>query len=129
MTLKTQSEGRQSPLIARAAFTAADLPGTDFAPALQLPSDAVILRGYLAITTAFGAGTTVSVGTAADDDAYLAATAADATGVTALTGGITGAVVADVTMMGLTASAAMADGEGALVVEYIRSSRAQVTEG
>jgi len=129
MNLKTRSEGRQSPLIARAAFTAVDLPGTDFAPALQLPSDAVILRGYLAITTAFGAGTTVSVGTASNDDAYLGATVADATGVTALTGGITGAAVGDVTMMGLTASAAMADGKGVLVVEYIRTGRAQVTEG
>ena len=129
MTLKTRSEGRQSPLIARAAFTGADLPGIDFAPALQLPSDAVILRGHLAITTAFGAGTTISVGTEADDDAFLAATAADATGVTALTGGINGTAVGDVTMMGLTASAAMADGEGVLVVEYIRTGRAQVTEG
>lgn len=128
MSLKKRSEGRQSPIVARAEFTYGDLPGTAFVEALQIPADAVILRGSLAVINAFNATSTISVGIAGDTDTYLTATAADAAGVTPLTG-LTGACAEMIESIGITSSAAQSAGKGALVVEYIRTGRAHSTEG
>jgi len=127
-TLKTRSEGRQSILVARASFTHADINGTDFIPALELPADAVILRASMAITTAFSGGT-ISVGTSGAPAGHLAATSAIATGITSMSLPIDGDLLGAVTEVGITSSAAQSAGEGALVYEYIRAGRSQVTQG
>ena len=129
MNLKLRSEGRQSILVGRAEFTHEDLADGNFVDALQLPSDAVILRGYLAIIDPFDGATTISLGTAATPDKYLGATAAGAAGITPLSGGINGDVVGDVTMAGVNPSAAMTQGKGVFLVEYIRRNRSFSTEG
>lgn len=125
--LKVRSEGRQSILVGCAQFTYKDLGTTNFKEALQLPSDAIILRGYLAITSPFDTGT-FDVGTEVTPNKYLSAISSATVAITPLTG-ITGKTVGEVEKVGLTPSVAMTQGEGSLVLEYIRPTRAFVTEG
>jgi len=131
LTLQQRSEGRQSPLVARADFAAADLPSTAFVGAIELPANAVILRGTLNCNKVFGAGETISVGVSGTPAKFLAATSVAALGMTALTvanigyGEAAGAKQ----VVGLTASAALTLGEGSLIIEYIRKDRSQVTQG
>ena len=128
MSITSRSQVRQSVLVARCPFTFADLPDTAFVPAIQLPADAVILRGYLAVTTAFDATSTIDVGIAGTATKYLAAGDVDGAAILPLTG-LTGASAGAIETIGLTSSEAQAAGAGALVVEYIRTGRVQATEG
>lgn len=131
LTLQQRSEGRQAPLVARADFKASDLPSVAFVPAIELPADAVILRGTLNCNKVFGAGETIAVGVSGTPAALLAATSVAALGMTSLTAANLGygeATRAKRTI-GLTASAALTLGEGSLIIEYIRKGRGQITQG
>ena len=111
--------GRQYALTLVQHFTAADLDGTNPVVAARLPRNAVILRGHVAVSTAFSAGT-VNVGTEADADALGALNLAT-TGVKPLT---TSGLEVGYTDIKFTPSAAMTAGEGTLVIEYIITGRA-----
>lgn len=111
--------GRQYALTLVQHFTAADLDGTNPVVAARLPRNAVILRGHVAVSTAFSTGT-MNVGTEGDADALGALNLATV-GVKPLT--VNGQEVG-YTDIKLTPSAAMAAGEGTLVIEYVITGRA-----
>lgn len=132
MTLQQRSEGRQCTIVARADFDFNDLPSTAFVPALELPANAIILRGSLCVDAVFDTDATIAVGIATDADALLAATDVDALGITAISTAanlLYGATPGAKKVYGLTASAAMSKGKGSLVLEYIREGRSEFTQG
>lgn len=130
-SLKVRSEGIQSPIYRIARFTYADLATTDFVPAFDVPGDAIPVGGFLVIDSVFDAASTISVGVSTDTDTYLTATSAAAAAKTALnaTWLNAGKTLGTRKEVGIAASAAMTQGSGYLVVEYVRANRSQGTEG
>ena len=70
----TKAAGRQTPLIANVDFTYADLTSGSAIEAIDLPPGAIVIGGYLNITTAFNSGTTdlLEIGDGADADKFVA---------------------------------------------------------
>ena len=128
-SLKVRSEGFQSPIVRRAAFTHADFDGTNLLEALELPADAIISGGKLCFISAFDALTTVSVGRMGAEAELLAASDATSIGCSALSEDFDGAPLGANRTFGLSANQAVTQGEGVLIVEYIRVNRAQGTQG
>ena len=62
--------GRQYPLVLEQAFTHENLDGTLATLIAKVPRNGVITAGSVHVTTAFGTGAKLCIGTAADDDAY-----------------------------------------------------------
>jgi hypothetical protein len=130
MDLLKSCDGRQSSLFAIVPWNYADINGTTFTPAFELPADAVVLGGFLRINSVTNAAN-IEVGDSVDPDSLLAATSGAALARTNFT---TGAKVAAPqlsarTVFGLKASAPLTQGSGIVVCEYIRTGRAQVTQG
>lgn len=131
MSLVMKNQGRQAADVAKVAFDYTDLPSTDFVPAVELPSDAIVLGVSLGVDTVFGAAETIAVGVEGAATTFLGATAADATGITRAPDANLGdnAPIGDTMVIGLTGSAAMTLGSGTLIVEYIRAFRETHTHG
>jgi len=131
-TLQQKSEGRQCAIVARADFDFSDFDGTTFIPAIELPANAIILRGSLNVDVAFDATRTMAIGTATTADALLAATSVAAQGITAINTAaklLYGATPGERRVYGITPSGALTVGKGSLVIEYIREGRAEFTQG
>ena len=99
---------------------------------LELPADAIILRGSLNVSTAVTGMTTptaaFNLALAAGDEVLLAATSISAAGETAFTGNYDGAVigeVADVEVV-IAGTGTATAGKVYAIVEYVRTER--VTE-
>ena len=130
----TKKSARQGVLVATADFTYADVTSGTYAAAVDLPLNAVVTGGYLAITTLFNSATTDQfsigdkVGSAAATATTYAAQSADVTA-TGRAAAITptGTKYTDVATVGVVwtgAGAAPSAGVGRLVVEYIIDGRA-----
>jgi hypothetical protein len=135
----TKKVARQSPLVATCDFTFADLVSGAFAAMIDLPVNAIVIAGDLAITTLFNSATTDKfsigdkVGSAAAVVDTFAVTSADitATGRAAQIVPI-GKKMTSPGSVGIVWTgdgAAPAAGTGRLTVQYIVDGRSQVTEG
>lgn len=129
--LKTRGEGIQGSIFRHVKFTHEDFPTADAVLAFQVPGDAIPIGGFLAIESAFDALATISVGNGTIADLYLAATSATALAKTALDADWLngGKPLGAKKTVYLKPSAAMTQGEGHLVLEYIRMNRNHSTEG
>lgn len=127
MTIAKNS-GRQYPLATRVAFALADFGASGVAEAaVVLPSNAIVVGGYLQIVTAFDSGTSdsIEIGITADTDEYLTATDAQAIAVTALVPSAYKHVASDPVVLELTSVGTAATvGDGYLYIEYIIEDRA-----
>lgn len=122
----TKNSNRQEPSLAHVTFTFGT--GKDIAvqgtfPALDLPQNSVITRGYLVVTDATSAGVTVAV------TGFLAASAADAVALYPLVP--TGAEVLVPTTLNVVVAGAnpVASGVATLVVEYYVNGKAEYSHG
>ena len=67
----TLNPGRQYPLVVMQAFTFENVSESGVAvPLAKLPRGAVVVGGTVNVSTGFGAGATLKLGYAGDDDAY-----------------------------------------------------------
>lgn len=128
-SLKVRSEGLHIPKVRVANIDFTDLPNTDFVPVFEIPGDAIVTQASLTIVEAFTAASTIEVGVAGDTDSFLAATSATALAKTALPLMATGKKIGTNTLLGITSSAAQAQGKGILMVEYVEASKAMGTQG
>ena len=132
----TPNINRQTRLVAYVDITYADLVSGSAVNAIHLPAGARVLGGFLDITTAWNSGTSDSltvgdtVGSTPDVDRYKTATDAQATGLGALLGPLTNAVIpsggAWVTVSITSVGDAATAGAARLQVEYVVDDR--VTE-
>lgn len=83
----TKVSDRQYPLVAKVAFTQADLPTGVAVAAIDLPGGARVIGGQIAVTVAGDSVTsdTLTVGDGTTGDRYATGVNGKATGVTALT--------------------------------------------
>lgn len=141
----TKDAGRQSPLVARVAFSYLDLgaavTASRIVPAIDLPAGAIVLGGYVKVLTAWAGTTaaTVDVGDGGDPDRYSASAinlmaTAGTTVALSVANGVAGAgyeytapdtIDLDVVLTVADASAGSAE----LVVEYIIDGRANEVQG
>lgn len=123
------SKGRQGVIVASDDFDYSDLPSTAFVGLIEMPADAIILDVNFYVSSAFDAAKTISVGISTDNDKYLATIDTSAAGNDSATANVLqGAIIGGSgETIGLTASAAMTQGAGRLVVQYIRKSKVDHT--
>lgn len=130
----TADRGRQAPLVAHMPFVLADMTDDTYVPMIDLPVGAIVIGGYLAITTLFNSGTDdkfsigdQETGGSADKTEY-AALSADiaATGQAAavVPNGKEYTVGGTVGVVWNGSGTAPDAGAGILVVEYIIDGRA-----
>lgn len=112
--------GRQYPLVLQQSFTFANLDGALQTLIAKIPRNAVITAGNLQVSTAFGAGSTLSFGTAASATAYGTIDTAT-TGAKALT--LTGAEVGAADLF-VKASGTLTAGAATLYLTYVLTDRA-----
>jgi hypothetical protein len=135
----TKKAARQCPIVATCDFTYADLTSGAYAAMIDLPVNAIVTSGDLAITTLFNSATTDQfsigdkVGSAAATATTYSAQSADvtATGRAALVVPI-GKKMTSAGSVGVVwtgAGAAPSAGVGRLVISYIVDGRAEFTEG
>lgn len=129
MATITKNEGRQEVIAARVEIDGASLGAAGLAEAIQLPEGAIVIHGYLAVTTAFTGGVDITLAvsgggcslTATDVDAGTSFNTVTPTGVAVGAGGDT----VDVTSAGTTPTG----GKAELVICYIVKNRAAFSEG
>lgn len=128
----TQDSGRQYPLAAVASFTYDDFTSGTYLPMVEVPSDAIVIGGFLVIDTVFDSGTTdtFTVGDSVDDDEYGSAIDGQAAALTAITPTgykftANGTVGLKLTSVGTAAT----QGAGRLVVQYVRDGRSNENQG
>ena len=140
--LQVQSEGRQWPLVAACRFTFADLDGTSFVPAINLPPNHLLVGLQLGVDAEADDDATMDVGVATDPDSLLAAvpvgdyidddevTEIDGKGITAVSTeadlGYSAPRAGEV--IGVTPSAELTAGRFCLVAKYIVIGREHTTE-
>jgi len=135
----TKKAARQCPITATCDFTYADLTSGAYAAMVDLPVNAIVISGHLAITTLFDSATTDKfsigdkVGSASATADTFAAQSADitATGQAAVVLPI-GKKMTSAGSVGIVwtgAGTAPAAGVGRLVVTYIVDGRAEFTQG
>lgn len=125
----TKKPGRQHKATASVDFTFADVASGVYAPAVDLPLNAVVISGGLFITTLFNSATTDTfsigsqLGSAAAVATTYAATSADVTATGRAAAIVpTGVKTTEASTVGVVwtgAGAAPTAGVGKLVVEYI----------
>ena len=123
---------RQYALTAVVPFTFADLTTGVLAPAVELPSDAVVLSGSISISTAFNSGTTdtLTVGDEDDDDRYVAGVNGQAAAMTALVPtGFQYTTTKSVGIKWTGVGTVPTQGEGLLIVQYVREGRSNEVQG
>lgn len=127
-TAMTFNVGRQTPLVAQASISLAQMATSATAVvAIQLPINSIVTGGFIVVDTAYDTtGTaTVTVGDSGSASRYLGSTNLKATGRTALvptgyinTGGL------DISLTPTLADTAATVGAVRVVVEYIIDGRA-----
>lgn len=138
MALKKVS-GRQEVICAVLPFNFADLAGLSgvYAPAIDLPVNAIVQSARIGMTTAFNSATSDTfsigrkVGSAAAGNTYFSAAAAIAAGA-AQQGVATGEKLTSPGSVGLVwtgVGAVPTAGAGNLIVEYVVSTRAAFSQG
>lgn len=130
MSLILNSDGRQSPLVARVYWEFGDIDGTNFTPIFELPADAVIISGALALINSTNVAN-ISIGDQVfADDSLLQAQAGATTGVFPFDGSDAGGrEIGETKAYGISASVELTQGKGSVFVEYIRTGRAHSTQG
>lgn len=133
----TKKSGRQKKMVAAVDFTFADVTSGVYAPAVDLPLNAVVTGGSLFITTLFNSATTdvfsvgSQLGSAAAVATTYAATSADITATgRAATIVPTGVKTTDSSTVGIVwtgAGAAPSAGAGTLQVDYIIVGKEEAT--
>lgn len=134
----TKKAARQAPLVATCDFTYADVTSAAYAAMVDLPVNAIVLSGNLAITTIFNSATTDKfsigdkVGSAVATADTYAAQSADITaaGIVAIVP--TGKKMTSAGSVGIVWTgdgAAPSAGVGRLTVTYMIDGRSEVTEG
>ena len=125
----SKQHGHQDVLVCVAEIAIDDQLAAGTYPLLELPGDAIILRGSLNVSDAVTGMTTptaaFNLALAAGDQVLLAATAIDAAAETAFTGNYSGAVigeVADVEVV-IAGTGTATAGKVHAVVEYTRTER------
>ena len=134
----TKKSGRQEVIAATADFTFADVADDTYAAAVDLPLNAIVVGGHLAITTLFNSATDdkFSIGdkvgaAAATKDTY-AALSADITAVGAVPIVPTGKKYTEPSTVGVVwngSGTAPTAGAGRLTVLYIVDGRAAFSQG
>lgn len=128
----TKKVGRQDPLYARVEVTFEDIASGVASEAIDVPAGAIIVDGYVNVTTAFDSGTSdvLDVGDGDDDDRFTSSQIdISSTGATALD--LTGHEYAEKDTIDVTwtaAGTAATAGVFELVVAYIREDRAVETQ-
>ena len=136
----TIPSARQGSLLARAVFTVANLASGVFLPLINIPTNAIIVSGFLSIDTAFTSATSdgFSIGdqvgvAAATPAAYAASTTAIRAGNLATpivaTGKLYTAPAQSIGVVWTATGTASTVGAGSLVVEYIIDGRQETTFG
>lgn len=125
-----KNDGRQEVILAQVSFTlgsTGDVAAQGTFPAIQLPQGAVVVGGYLKVTTATSASVTIALNDGTNT--YLTATSAAATGRTAITP--TGAALTAQTDVNVVVAGAtpVTAGEAEVVIEYFVKGRAEWTQG
>lgn len=126
MTIKKKS-GRQEVVSGEIEFLAADVVGTVFNPAVELPQGARIVSGELITVAPAQAGVTVDVGDALVGNRYANDVSVAAAGRAALTP--TGFVTSGTADVGVTFSAAPTQGVFKLAVQYVVAGRVAFSQG
>ena len=125
--------GRQEVIAAHVPFSLEDFDAAGSTEvAVEIPQNAIVVGGYVNITTAFDSGTSdaLTVGDGDDADRYAAGVDAQATGATDLT--VTGYKYDTADSVDITFTpngTAATQGEGELVVQYIVVGRAAFSHG
>jgi hypothetical protein len=122
----SKNTARQESHFAYVDFGYANINGTSFTPAIELPAGAVVVGGALTITTGFGA-INVTVGDESSNNRYLGTTSAASTGRTPLVP--TGYTCVGVKNLGIKFASAPSGGAGRLEVEYYVEGRATSSQG
>lgn len=117
----TLNPGRQYPLVLTQSFTFANVADAGVAVKVaSLPRGAIILSGWLNVTTAFGAGAKIAIGFAGAATAHGDLDVAT-TGIKALT--VTGSA-SDKTELLATPGSALTAGAATLTITYVIADRA-----
>ncbi len=126
-----KQDARQTPKVAIADFTYADFVSGTGKAAVRLPANAIVIGGYLAISTAFNSGTsdTMTVGDATTANRYKAGINAQTAALTALVPtGFKLTAAGDVLITNTAVGTAISAGAGRLVIQYIVTTRAESTQ-
>lgn len=136
MPIATQS-GRQELITALVDFAFGDVSDDTYVPAIELPGDAIVVGGYLAITEAFNSATDdkFSIGAqvfgeSANKTTYAALSADMTTGIVPVVP--TGVVIPAVSTVGVVwngSGAAPTAGKGRLVLTYAVRGRTAFSQG
>lgn len=128
----THDPGRQYVLAAIASFTYADFESGTYLGLVEMPADAVVVGGHIAVDTVFDSGTsdTFTVGDNTDDDEYASSVDGQAAGATALVPtGFQFSATGSVGVKWTGAGSAPTQGAGHLVVLYVREGRSNEVQG
>lgn len=134
----TKKPGRQEVIAATADFNYADLTSGAYASAVDLPGNAIVVGGHLAVTTIFNSATDDKfsigdqVGSAAATANTYAAQSADITAAGAVPIVATGKKYTEPSTVGVVwtgTGAAPTAGAGRLTVLYIVDGRAAFSQG
>lgn len=134
----TKKSGRQEVIVASVDFTYADVTDDTYMAAIDLPVNAVVVGGYLAITTLFNSATDdkfsigEQVGAAAAVKTTYAALSADITAVGIVAIVPTGVAFTSNGTVGVVwngTGTAPSAGAGRLVVQYMVKERACFSQG
>lgn len=126
-----KQDARQGIKVAIADFTFADFVSGTGKAAVKLPQNAIVVAGYLAISTAFDSVTsdTITVGDAAVANRYKAGINGQSAALTALVPtGFKTTAAGDVLITWTGVGTAPTAGAGRLVLQYIVTTRAESTQ-
>jgi hypothetical protein len=125
----TKNDGRQEVICAVQEIDGATIGAAGLSEAVDLPEGAIVVGGYLNVTTAFTGGIDITLAVSGGGASLTATDVDTATSSNALT--VDGTVVAsggdtvDVTLAGTTPTG----GTAYLIVEYVVKGRAAFSEG